>query len=40
MNRKILVIDDNEDICKNISSILKLANYEVVIANSGQLGIE
>jgi CRP/FNR family transcriptional regulator, polysaccharide utilization system transcription regulator len=40
MNRTILVIDDNVDMCKNISSILKLANYEVVIANSGQLGIE
>src|SRR6478736_2128823 len=40
MNRKILVIDDNAEMCKNISSILKLANYEVVTANSGQLGIE
>jgi CRP-like cAMP-binding protein/DNA-binding NarL/FixJ family response regulator len=40
MNRKILVIDDNVEMCKNISSILKLANYEVATANSGQLGIE
>ena len=40
MNRKILVIDDNVEMCKNIAAILKLANYEVLTANSGQLGIE
>lgn len=40
MNRKILVIDDNVEMCKNIAFILKLANYETLTANSGQLGIE
>jgi CRP-like cAMP-binding protein/AmiR/NasT family two-component response regulator len=40
MNRKILVIDDNVEMCENISSILKLANYDVITANSGGHGIE
>ena len=40
MNRKILVIEDDEEICENIKSILELANYEVISANSGREGIE
>lgn len=40
MSRKIVVIDDNADMCKNISSILKLANYEVHTATGGRQGIE
>ena len=40
MNRKILVIEDNMEMCENIASILKLANYQVITANSGRLGIE
>jgi CRP-like cAMP-binding protein/AmiR/NasT family two-component response regulator len=40
MNRKILVIEDNVEMCENIASILKLANYEVFTANSGVAGIE
>src|SRR5450432_3223826 len=40
MQRKILVIEDNVEMCENIASILKLANYEVYTANSGRLGIE
>jgi CRP-like cAMP-binding protein/DNA-binding NarL/FixJ family response regulator len=40
MNRKILVIDDNAEMCINISAILKLANYEVTTAANGRLGIE
>lgn len=40
MNQKILVIDDDLDMCSNIAAILKLANYEVVTASSGQMGIE
>src|SRR6187431_2583645 len=40
MNRKILVIEDNVEMCENIASILKLANYQVITANSGRMGIE
>jgi CRP-like cAMP-binding protein/FixJ family two-component response regulator len=40
MGRKILVIDDNQEMCTNITAILKLANYDVVSATSGRLGIE
>ncbi len=40
MNRKILVIEDNLEMCENIASILKLANYQVFTANTGRLGIE
>jgi CRP-like cAMP-binding protein/ActR/RegA family two-component response regulator len=40
MNRKILVIEDNVEMCENIASIIKLANYKVLTANSGRLGIE
>jgi len=40
MNQKILVIEDNVEMCENITSILKLANYQVISANSGRLGIE
>ncbi len=40
MNSKIMVIEDNVEMCANIASILKLANYEVITANSGRLGIE
>ncbi|MEQ1585904.1 MAG: response regulator [Cyclobacteriaceae bacterium] len=40
MNRRILVIEDNLEMCENIASILKLANYQVYTANSGRLGIE
>lgn len=40
MKTKILVIEDNVEICANIVSILKLANYEVDVANSGRYGIE
>jgi len=40
MNRTILVIEDNVEMCDNIASILKLANYEVFTAHSGRLGVE
>lgn len=40
MNRKILVIEDNVEMCENIASILKLANYQVLTANNGRTGIE
>src|SRR5436190_24101641 len=40
MNHKILVIEDNVDMCQNIASILKLSRYDVLISNDGKLGIE
>lgn len=40
MNYRILVIEDNVEMCANIASILKLANYEVDTATSGKEGIE
>src|SRR5436190_8029777 len=40
MNYKILVIEDNVEMCENIASILKLANYQVLTANSGKQGVE
>lgn len=40
MNRKILVIEDDKEIGENIASILELANYKVISANSGRGGID
>lgn len=40
MNQKILIVEDNVEMSQNISAILKLASYEVMVANSGRLGIE
>ena len=40
MNRKILVIEDNVEMSQNISAMVKLANYEVIVANSGREGVE
>jgi len=40
MSNKILVIEDNADMCQNIASILKLGRYEVLTSNSGKVGIE
>lgn len=40
MNYKILVVEDNVEMCENIASILKLANYQVLTANSGKQGVE
>lgn len=37
---RILVIDDDEDICKNISKALTLEGYDVDIANTGRKAIE
>jgi CheY-like chemotaxis protein len=38
--KRILLIEDNEDIRENAAEILKLANYQVVTAANGKLGIE
>ena len=36
---KILLIEDNEEMAENITSILELANYDVVYANNGKQGV-
>ena len=38
--RKLLVIDDHEDIRENIAEILTLAGYEVFTAENGKRGVE
>ena len=38
--KKILLIEDNDDIRENTAEILELANYKVVTAPNGKLGIE
>jgi len=40
MKSNILIIEDNLEMCENISAILQLANYEVFTANNGKSGIE
>ncbi|MBL7858902.1 MAG: response regulator [Cyclobacteriaceae bacterium] len=40
MSNKILVIEDNEEMCDNIASILKLAHYDVIKAFNGKVGVE
>ena len=37
---KILVVDDNEDFCKNIADILQLKGYEVATAYDGSAALE
>lgn len=38
MTKKILVIDDNEDVRENIAELLLLADYKVIAASDGQSG--
>src|ERR1700753_1839971 len=38
--RKLLVIDDHDDIRENIAEILTLAGYEVFTAQNGKRGVE
>ena len=38
--KKILLIEDNENIRNNTAEILQLSNYEVVVAEDGKAGIE
>lgn len=40
MKPKILVVDDERDICEVIGSFLKKRHYEVVTASSGQEALE
>ena len=38
--RKILLIEDNDDIRNNTAEILELSNYEVIVAENGKTGVE
>src|SRR3954468_16685244 len=38
--KKILLIEDNDDIRENTAEILELANYKVFTAENGKAGIE
>lgn len=38
--KKILVIEDNADIRENTAEILSLANYEVITAENGKVGVD
>lgn len=38
--KKILLIEDNQDIRENTAEILLLANYEVIEAENGKVGVE
>lgn len=38
--KKILLIEDNSDIRENVAEILELANYTVVTAENGKIGVE
>jgi CRP-like cAMP-binding protein/FixJ family two-component response regulator len=40
MSYTILVIEDDRDMSESISSILKLAHYDVLTANNGKMGVE
>ncbi|MEX2234485.1 MAG: response regulator [Cyclobacteriaceae bacterium] len=40
MNTTILVIEDNQEMSENIVSILELANYNVLSAPNGKIGVE
>ena len=39
-NLKILVVDDNEEFCRNVTDILELRDYEVMSAYDGFKGLE
>ena len=38
--KKVLIIEDNQDILENTAEILELSNYEVVTAPNGKIGVE
>jgi DNA-binding response OmpR family regulator len=38
--KKILLIEDNDDIRTNTAEILELANYEVITAENGKVGVQ
>src|SRR5580693_6502953 len=40
MSKKVLIIEDNNDIRENIVEILELAGYKVHAANNGKTGVD
>jgi CRP-like cAMP-binding protein len=40
MNKKVLIIEDNDDIRENVIEILELAGYTVTSASNGKVGVE
>ncbi len=38
--KKILLIEDNQDLRENTADILELANYKVLMAENGKIGVE
>lgn len=38
--KKILLIEDNADVCTNTAEILELSNYKVIVAANGKSGVE
>ncbi|GAO45169.1 response regulator [Flavihumibacter petaseus] len=38
--KKILLIEDNDDVRSNTAEILELSNYEVIVAENGKIGVE
>tara|TARA_R110002012_G_scaffold160895_1_gene322882 strand:- start:35148 stop:36218 length:1071 start_codon:yes stop_codon:yes gene_type:complete len=38
--KKILIIEDNKDVRENTADILQLANYQVITADNGKVGLE
>jgi len=38
--KKILLIEDNDDIRENTAEILELSNYDVIVAENGKIGVE
>jgi CRP-like cAMP-binding protein/CheY-like chemotaxis protein len=38
--KKILLIEDNPDVRENTSEILSLANYEIITAENGKIGVD
>src|SRR5437868_15508328 len=40
MKKKVLIIEDNDDIRENVVEILQLAGYEAFAANNGKAGAE
>jgi CRP-like cAMP-binding protein/DNA-binding NarL/FixJ family response regulator len=40
MNNTILIIEDNKDMRDNTTEILQLANYKVLVAENGKMGVE
>ena len=38
--KKILLIEDNDDIRENTAEILELSNYKVIVAENGKMGLK